>query len=438
MRARLVMFAAIALLLSSTYSTFMTPTSSAAASLHYLFGSGSQTGGKRITLRIKLTEPAPSGGVVIDLSSSDPAVEVPATQRVNTGETEKTFTVATNAVMNDTEVMISASYGGITKSRSVLIKAPVLTSLGLQSVIRHGGVGKVIVRLSGPAPDDGLIVPAGPATGFSVFAETSPEEFLLLDETIIVPSGQSSVSLAVPAFLIQVKDAAEPEQTIPDQSVDVTISFGTTEFTKTTIIRDFGDDPRPPVTPTATNTLVPPTATATATNSAVPPTATNTLVPPTSTATVTNTPVPPTATNTLVPPTSTATVTNTPVPPTATNTLVPPTSTATATPDAGLSQGCTVMNNPIYDAEYSLVNLFSQPFLAGEYIEIRASVAQTLSASDNFDITLNANDVLDRPIPGMFFYTVPGATLIDLTWTAAGGSTGDHAVWSVSCVGPTT
>ncbi|NJN99691.1 MAG: hypothetical protein HC875_39115, partial [Anaerolineales bacterium] len=59
--------------------------------------------------------------------------------------------------------------------------------------------------------------------------------------------------------------------------------------------------------PTATNTAEPATATATATNTAVPPTATstNTSVPPT--ATPTNTAVPPTATptNTAVPPTAT-------------------------------------------------------------------------------------------------------------------------------------
>ncbi len=101
----------------------------------------------------------------------------------------------------------------------------------------------------------------------------------------------------------------------------------------------FTNTPVPP-TATATNTVVPPTntstntavpPTATSTNTAVPPTntSTNTAVPPT--ATSTNTAVPPTSTNTMVPATSTST--NTAVPPTATstNTPVPPTNTATRT-----------------------------------------------------------------------------------------------------------
>ncbi|NJN99687.1 MAG: family 16 glycosylhydrolase, partial [Anaerolineales bacterium] len=94
-------------------------------------------------------------------------------------------------------------------------------------------------------------------------------------------------------------------------------------------------------TPTPTNTALPPTATNTplpATATPVPPTATNTPVGPTAT----NTPLPPTPTNTPLPPTATllpptatntATATATPLPPTATNTPLP----ATATPTGGSS-----------------------------------------------------------------------------------------------------
>jgi len=100
------------------------------------------------------------------------------------------------------------------------------------------------------------------------------------------------------------------------------------------------------VTPTKTNTPVPPTATFTHTNTPVPPTSTSTSTPTnTATSTRTDTPVPPTptftptATNTSSA-TSTATFTftstrtNTPVPPTATgtNSPVPPTATFTVTP----------------------------------------------------------------------------------------------------------
>ncbi len=118
----------------------------------------------------------------------------------------------------------------------------------------------------------------------------------------------------------------------------------------------------PTSAPTATSTLEPPTETASPTASAtpsptvtstpVPPTATNTPVPPTATwtatstwtasATATSTAVPPTATDTPVPPTATRTATSTwtasptatstAVPPTVTNTPVPPTATNTPEP----------------------------------------------------------------------------------------------------------
>ncbi|MBI2906412.1 MAG: hypothetical protein HYX92_02015 [Chloroflexi bacterium] len=84
------------------------------------------------------------------------------------------------------------------------------------------------------------------------------------------------------------------------------------------------------LTPTPTNTPVPPTVTPT--NTPVPPTATptNTPVPPT--ATPTDTPVAPTATPTDTPVAPAATPTDTPVAPTATPTPVPPTATPVVTP----------------------------------------------------------------------------------------------------------
>ena len=252
------------------------PSTSAAAGLKFLYGSGSRTGGGDITLRVELTEPAPSGGAVVSFSASNGAVNVPGSTTVAAGQTEKTITVSTDPVAADTNVTVSASYLGVTRSRVVLIKAPVLSSLGLQTVIRHGGYGKVIARISGPAP----------AGGFAVNTSTDPAGHLLLDPVITIPAGATQLSLAVPASQFETADV----ELMPDLPLTVTISAGSASFTESTIIRDFGNDPRP--TPTVTNT---PTATDT-------PTVTNT---PTNTATPTDTP-----TNTPVPPTSTPT--NTP------------------------------------------------------------------------------------------------------------------------------
>src|SRR6187200_3452859 len=107
---------------------------------------------------------SPSAGAVVTLSASNGAVNVPGSTTVAAGQTDKTITVSTDPVAANTNVTVSASYLGVTKSRVVMIKAPVLSSLGLQTVIRHGGYGKVIARISGPAP----------AGGFAVNTSTDP------------------------------------------------------------------------------------------------------------------------------------------------------------------------------------------------------------------------------------------------------------------------
>ncbi|MDQ2682928.1 MAG: hypothetical protein M3Y37_05320, partial [Chloroflexota bacterium] len=232
----------------------------AAAGIHYLFGSGSQTGGKRITLRVQITEPAPAGGAIVELDSMNTAIDLPATVTVPQGETELEFTAGTDPVRADTNVQIAARANGITKSRVVLIKAPVLTSISVQGVIRGGGQGKVIIRMSGPAPAGGLEVTD--LGEIQVATDTSPAGVLLLDSPVVIPVGLHKVSLAVPAVSVQ-----------SDTPVDVTASMLGRSFTRTTIVRNFSTTPPPTATPSFT-----PTATSTATD--LPPTATNT---PTST-----------------------------------------------------------------------------------------------------------------------------------------------------------
>src|SRR4051794_16537022 len=91
--------------------------------VHFLFGSGSATGGRRITLRVELTSPAPAGGVAVRLTSDRPEIiPLPDTIEVPGGATEREFHVTTNAVSSDTYVRVSAGYGGVTKGREVLVK----------------------------------------------------------------------------------------------------------------------------------------------------------------------------------------------------------------------------------------------------------------------------------------------------------------------------
>jgi len=295
--------------------------------LTWFTASGSATGGKRIHLRVKSSAPAPAGGINVALTSSDPAIPVPPYAHINSGETEEIVGITTVPVVNTKTVTVSASLGGVTKSKQVTILEAYHSSLSLQSRIRAGGLGKVIVRLSGRAPSGGI----------TVNLSTTRSDVFLLPATAHIEPGAASVTLKVSATSNQVGDT----------NIKVTSLYpklGNT-FTKSAIVRHYDT-----VTPTATATTEPtntptevPTATATATDV---PTATATATEeptstpteePTATATATDVPTA-TPTETDVP---TATPTETDVPTaTPTETEVPtatptetevPTATATAT-----------------------------------------------------------------------------------------------------------
>ncbi len=77
---------------------------------------GSSTG------TVTLSGPAPSGGAIVSLSSSNPSVaSVPASVTVPAGATSATFTVNTSIVVGSTTVTISGSYNGTTQSASLTV-----------------------------------------------------------------------------------------------------------------------------------------------------------------------------------------------------------------------------------------------------------------------------------------------------------------------------
>src|SRR5260370_1754545 len=75
---------------------------------------------------VTLNGPAPSGGALVSLSSSNAAASVPANGvTVPAGATSATFTVTTTPVATSTSVTISASYGGGTQTATLTVVPPV-------------------------------------------------------------------------------------------------------------------------------------------------------------------------------------------------------------------------------------------------------------------------------------------------------------------------
>ncbi len=73
---------------------------------------------------VTLSSPAPAGGVIVALSSSDAAVSVPDSVVVPEGADQVTFTVQTNAVSADTPVTVTASFDGAQQKVAVTVTAP--------------------------------------------------------------------------------------------------------------------------------------------------------------------------------------------------------------------------------------------------------------------------------------------------------------------------
>jgi fibro-slime domain-containing protein/RHS repeat-associated protein len=82
------------------------------------------TGGAPASGTVSLTGPAPAGGVVVALASNSPAAGVPASVTVPGGATSASFPVTTQAVSAITDVAISATLDGTTRT-AVLRLRPV-------------------------------------------------------------------------------------------------------------------------------------------------------------------------------------------------------------------------------------------------------------------------------------------------------------------------
>jgi hypothetical protein len=120
-------------------------------------------GGKStVNNTVTLNGPAPAGGAVVDLSSSDSTVaNVPASVTVAAGATiSPVFTITTTAVATNSPETISASYNSVTKTADLTVKAPAVASLRLSPATVVGGKSTTrnTVTLNGPAPTGGAVV----------------------------------------------------------------------------------------------------------------------------------------------------------------------------------------------------------------------------------------------------------------------------------------
>lgn len=100
---------------------------------------GSVVGGNSVSGTVSLNTKAPSGGIMVALSSSDTAASVPTTVTIPSGATSVGFNLTTVAVAVDTPLNIIASLNGRSYSAPLTVTAPRLALLVLNPSTVIGG-----------------------------------------------------------------------------------------------------------------------------------------------------------------------------------------------------------------------------------------------------------------------------------------------------------
>ena len=124
-------------------------------------------GGATGSATVTLTAPAPAGGALVSMTSSNTAAAtVPATLTVPAGAASATTSYATSAVGATTTTVISASRNGITRTARLTVTgtSPPAPSATLDTVsvgpasVQGGSAASATVTLTAPAPAGGAVV----------------------------------------------------------------------------------------------------------------------------------------------------------------------------------------------------------------------------------------------------------------------------------------
>src|SRR5882672_2496711 len=196
----------------------------------------SVNGGSPSTGTVMLSGPAPTGGAVVTLiSSNTTAATVPLSVTIPAGGNTTAFPVTTVAVTVSTTVNISASYASVTKTASLIVTpppppGPTLTSLTLSPTSVIGG-----------SPSTGTVMLSGQAlTGGAVVSLSSDNTAAAVPASVTVPPGGTSATFPVTTVAVTAST-----------TLNISASYGgVTHMASLTVT-----PPPPPGTPAGTYTL---------------------------------------------------------------------------------------------------------------------------------------------------------------------------------------
>jgi hypothetical protein len=136
---------------------------------------------------LKLSEPAPSSGLIIRLNSSAPAAHTESQVSIPAGHSTAAFTISTSPVAASTHAVISAASGQCSSSAGVTVYPAMLTEVSLAEVACTSNSGlRGAIMLNGPAPSTGAVVTL-----------QSSDLLVTVPAYVTIPPGQSSAEFAL-------------------------------------------------------------------------------------------------------------------------------------------------------------------------------------------------------------------------------------------------
>lgn len=164
---------------------------------------------------VTLTGPAPSGGVVITLSSTSSAAKPPISLRVGAGATHASFVVATSVVPAATTATVSGSFDGVTVSAVLTIEPPAIRSVTLNpSSVVGGKTSTATVTIGSAAPAGGLEI-----------ALSSSNKAASLPTTVTIASGRSSATFKVATSAVTSATSASIAASLGPTSKSATLTI---------------------------------------------------------------------------------------------------------------------------------------------------------------------------------------------------------------------
>lgn len=155
------------------------------------------------------------GGMLILLASDSPDVTVPSSVTVSQGQLYTTFEIKTTPVAKNKVVTLSAKYGTVTKTATLTVERPKLSTLTLNPTSVQGGQPSIgTITIGSPAPAGGLVI----SLSSNIPAATVPAK-------ITIPAGMTSTTFAVSTTPVPSTTGATIRATSGGASISTVLSI---------------------------------------------------------------------------------------------------------------------------------------------------------------------------------------------------------------------